>query len=118
MDNQVKQSTNKLSKWAFGLFIATIISIIVTAIYILQFTGGQDIVLYFKLNGINGPGYDAFVSNMTILSILFFLFLIAGIVFTLLSLLKKEVKNYQFYISSIGFSAILLLGIISLSTNP
>ena len=48
---------------------------------------------------------------MQIFSILGLLFFIAGCVFLILSIARKEQKNYQYWVSLIGFSLYLILTI-------
>ncbi|RZS90566.1 hypothetical protein EV197_3360 [Aquimarina brevivitae] len=58
--------------------------------------------------------FERFIRNMSIATVVSILILIAGIVFTILSIKNKESKNYQFYISVIGFSFFIILSLLFL----
>jgi hypothetical protein len=86
--------------WAFRLFIYTIIFNICIAIIAFNRT----IVVDEKMKSIIEP--------LTIWAIIADLMLITGIVFTIASIIKKESKDYKFYISSFGFGIFLIAEIV------
>ncbi len=95
-----KKETN-FKKWAFR-FLVYLIFINIAAFYLgVNFANGFD-------------NLDLYESKMTILSLLGTILLLAGIIFTILSVTKKEKKNYQYYISLIGYPLFLIVTILSM----
>jgi uncharacterized membrane protein HdeD (DUF308 family) len=88
-------------KWAFRFLIYIIILNIIIYYMVINFASGFDDPE--KLN-----------QNLTLTSIIGILLLLAGIVFISMSLIKKEEKNYQYYISIIGYPIIIILTLSSL----
>ncbi|MEL6657797.1 MAG: hypothetical protein AAFY48_04115 [Bacteroidota bacterium] len=88
-------------KWAFRLFIYVIILNLAVAYLVASF-----------IPFIHDE--TAFVRNTTILSILSFLSLIAGTIFTVLSYRNQEEKNYQYHISIWGYPIFIALSILLL----
>ncbi|WP_272149862.1 hypothetical protein [Tenacibaculum aiptasiae] len=87
-------------KWSFKLFLYLIIINIVIAYLVINY-----IHLVHDSSRFN--------QNIGILSIVGNLILIAGIVLTILSIVNKEEKNYQFYISIIGYPIFIILTFLS-----
>ena len=90
----------KYKKWAFRLLIYLIIINLLVTYLVMNFAVG-----------FHDPG--RFEQNIGILSLVANLILIVGIVFTILSIKNKEGKNYQFYISVIGYPIFLILALLS-----
>ena len=91
----------KYKKWSFRLLIYLIVINVLVAYLVMNFAVGFHDVGRFE-------------QNIGILSIVANLILIVGIVFTVLSIKNKEGKNYQFYLSVIGYPIFLVLTLLSL----
>ncbi|WP_299107219.1 hypothetical protein [uncultured Tenacibaculum sp.] len=90
MENiQLKKPTN-YKRWAFKFLIYLVILNIAVAYVVINFAEGFH-------------EFARFSQNMLIFSVIGTAILIAGIIFTILSIVKKEEKNYQYYISIIGY---------------
>ncbi len=97
---------SKYKNWSYRFFIyLVIINIVIVFLTInfVSYSGNQ------KANG--------FVLKIMILSILSFIFFIAGSILTILSYTKKENKDYKFYISAIGYPLFLILSILAKFMN-
>ncbi|WP_299122196.1 hypothetical protein [uncultured Tenacibaculum sp.] len=88
-------------KWSFKLLLYLIIINIVVAYLVFNFAIGLH-------------DSSRFNQNIGTLSIIGNLILLAGIVLTILSIVNKEKKNYQFYISIIGYPIFIILTFLSL----
>ncbi|MEL6973279.1 MAG: hypothetical protein AAFZ63_23290 [Bacteroidota bacterium] len=88
-------------KWAFRLFVYVIIINLAVAYLVASFIP----VIHDQA---------VFVRNTTILSILSFLSVIAGTIFTFLSYRNQEKKDYQYQISIWGYPIFIALSIILL----
>lgn len=94
----------KYKKWSFRLLIYLIIINVLAAYLVINFVDGfHDI--------------GRFEQNIGILSLMTNLILIIGIVFTVLSIKKKEQKNYQYYFSIIGYPIFLIMTLVSMVLN-
>jgi len=92
-----KNETN-YRKWSFKFLIYLIIINIAVFYIVVNFTNDS----------------EKFNSNLNIISIIGNLILLIGIILLGLSIIKKEKKNYQFYISIFGYSFFLIRTILSL----
>ncbi len=92
------EGQTNFKKWAFRLFIDLIFS--------------QALIFYHIST-------SDFPQRLVILifSILSWIFFIGGSLFLILSIVKKEEKNYQYWIALLGFSLYLILTIAFSSTN-
>lgn len=100
MKTRTTKQTN-YKKWSFKLFLyLIIINIVVTYLVINFATGLHD--------------SSRFNQNIGLLSIVGNLILLIGVVLTILSIVNKEEKNYQFYISIIGYPIFIILTFLSL----
>lgn len=101
--NEIKIDNKKQTKykrWSFRLFIYFII---------LNLTS-----FYITVNYSNGiDDMEEFIQNLNVISIIANLILLAGIVFTVLSIAKKEKKNYQYYVSIIVYPLFILFTIMT-----
>lgn len=95
-----KNETN-YKKWSFKFLIYLIIINIA--------------LFYMEVNFANGfNDSEKFNYNLNLISIIGNILLLIGIILSVLSIIKKEKKNYQFYISIFGYSIFLILPILSL----
>lgn len=98
IDLYKKKPTN-YKRWAFRFLIYLIVLNIIVFYLVVNFMDGfQDSV---KFN-----------QNMFIFSSIGTIILITGVIFTILSIVKKEEKNYQYYISIVGYIFFIVLSII------
>jgi len=95
-----KNETN-YKKWSFKFLIYLIIINIAVFYMVVNFANGFD-------------DSEKFNSNLNIISIIGNSILLIGIILLGLSIIKKEKKNYQFYVSFFGYSIFLILVISSL----
>lgn len=88
-----KESQTNFKKWSFRLFIDLLFS--------------QALIFYHVVT-------SAFPQGLVILifSILSWLFFLGGSVFLILSIVKKEQKNYQYWIAVLGFPLYLIFTVI------
>lgn len=78
--------------------------------------------IYFTILNFNKPvvfnigkkDEQAIDWSYTIFEILIFITFVLGILFIIISIVKKEVKDYKFYIALIGHSIFLLFSILQL----
>ena len=63
-------------------------------------------------NGIDDA--EKFNQNLSIISITGNITLLAGITFLILSMVKKEERSYQYYVSIIGYPFFIMLTILTL----
>ncbi|WP_417861412.1 hypothetical protein [Winogradskyella sediminis] len=67
---------------------------------------------------IESEGYEKPANNsdliLSIIVVLTNIFLISGIILTVLSIIKKEKKDYKYIVSIIGYSIFLIITILSL----
>lgn len=90
--------------WAFRLLIYQLILVIAMTYLIVNFQVGFD-------------NEDQFIQRIFILQLISVLFTIVGSILVVLSITKKEQKNYKFYISMVGYAIILLYSLVSLLFN-
>lgn len=91
MENiQLNEKLTNYKRWAFNFLIYLVILNIAVAYVVINFAEGLHDSVRFS-------------QNMLIFSVIGTVILIAGIIFTILSIVKKEEKNYQYYISIIGY---------------
>ena len=88
-------------KWSFRLLLYLIIINMTSFYMIANYADGFD-------------NAEKLTQNLKIISILGNLFLLIGTILSILSIAKKEEKNYQYYISIIGYPFFILLTLISL----
>lgn len=88
-----KESQTSFKKWSFRLFIDLLFS---------------QALLFYHITT------SAFPQGLVILifSILSWLFLLGGSVFLILSIVKKEQKNYQYWIAIVGFPLYLIFTVV------
>ncbi|WP_053976797.1 hypothetical protein [Mangrovimonas xylaniphaga] len=95
----IKQTNYK--QWAFRVFLYVVAVNLVIAYRVMTFAVGfHDI--------------EKFQRNIAIVSVFGNLLLITGIILTILSIKNEEKKNYQYYISIIGYPFFLILTFLSL----
>ncbi|AFL82046.1 hypothetical protein Aeqsu_2591 [Aequorivita sublithincola DSM 14238] len=85
-------------KWAFRILIFVVLLNILVFYLITDFTGNMSD---------EGPS----ITLLTILGFVVNLFFIGGIVLTILSIVKKEEKDYEFILSVAGYSLLILIPI-------
>lgn len=90
--------------WAFRLLIYQLILVIAMIYLIINFQVGFD-------------NEDQFIQRIFILQLISVLFTVVGSILVVLSMTKKEHKNYKFYISMVGYAIILLYSLVSLLFN-
>ncbi|WP_053990438.1 hypothetical protein [Mangrovimonas sp. TPBH4] len=93
-----KQTNYKL--WAFRVFLYVVVINLVIAYGVMTFAVGFH-------------DMEKFQRNIGIASVFGNLLLITGIILTILSIKNNEKKNYQFYISIIGYPFFLILTFMS-----
>ena len=91
--------------WSFRLFIYLII-LNILIVYSLIKTP-----VFGSLNGKN-ESLENLNAGILIFSILSFLLLIVGVILTVLSMVNKEERNYQFYVSIIGYPVYIVAALI------
>ena len=84
-----KKPTN-YKRWAFKFLIYLVVLNIAVAYLVVNFAEGLNHSTRFN-------------QNILILSVVGAVIHITGVIFTILSIVKKEEKNYQYYISIVGY---------------
>ncbi|WP_299249596.1 hypothetical protein [uncultured Aquimarina sp.] len=97
------QKKTNYKKWSF-LFLVLLIIIDISTYY------------YVYLDAASGglSSVDRFIQNLNIIGMVSNLFLLIGIILFILSLIYKEKKNYQYYISIIGYPIVIVQTILVL----
>lgn len=90
------EKTTNYKQWAFLLFIIIVLVSIVEYFFITYFT-----ISLLELD------LDIFIQFLNIMGIATTLMMLTGIILTILSIVKKETKNYQFYISIVGYPLLI-----------
>ncbi|PPK95699.1 hypothetical protein LY01_01292 [Nonlabens xylanidelens] len=85
--------------WAFRLFLYLVIINIIATIIVIN----NDFTIINKLSNI-----------LNITSILAMFFLFTGIILTIIMVIKKEAKDYKYYVSVIGYPLLILFHLSSL----
>lgn len=100
MDINTKKETN-YKRWSFRFLIY----------YFLV----NAVIIYQTINFANGfDDAERFNLFLNLISIIASFILLTGSVLTILSVLKKESKNYQYYLSVIAYPIIIILNVLSL----
>ena len=94
-----KRPKTNYKKWSFRLFLYAIIAYLVINYKVLAY------------NGINP--LEALSTQIMISSIIIFICLPLGLIFTILSYLNKEERNYEYYISIFGIPSLLIFLVLS-----
>jgi hypothetical protein len=87
--------------WAFRLFIYNVILNICIVILVLNRAPALGVRIY-----------SSYERNISIFEIMVAITFVVGIVFSIVSIFKKEERDYKFYISSFGFVFLTILTII------
>lgn len=87
--------TTNYKKWSFRFFIYIILLQCVAFYRTINFAAGIDDTADFEL-------------KTSILSLVNILLFIVGVIFTILSIVKKEKKDYKYFISIIGYPLLLI----------
>lgn len=91
MENiQLNEKPTNYKRWAFKLLMYLVVLNVAVAYLVVNFAEGWHDSVRFN-------------QNMFIFSIIGTVIHFAGVIFTILSIVKKEEKNYQYYISIIGY---------------
>ncbi|WMI69193.1 hypothetical protein [Mangrovimonas sp. YM274] len=101
MKPEPRKETN-YRQWAFRVFLYVVVVNLVIVYRVMTFAVGFH-------------DMEKFQQNIAIVSIFGNLLLITGIILTILSIKNDEKKNYQYYISIIGYPFFLILTFISLA---
>jgi uncharacterized protein YpmS len=88
--------------WAFRLFIYHVILNIYIAILFLNRAPALGVRIY-----------SSYERSITVFEIMAAITFLLGIIFSIVSVFKKEERDYKFYISSFGFGLLIVLAIIS-----
>ncbi|CAL2103680.1 conserved membrane protein of unknown function [Tenacibaculum sp. 190130A14a] len=100
MENiQLNEKPTNYKRWAFKFLIYLVVLNIAVAYLVINFAEGLHDSARFN-------------QNMFIFSTIGTIILVTGVIFTILSIVKKEEKNYQYYISIVGYIFFLVLSII------
>lgn len=91
--------------WSFRLFLYKIV--LETYLLILYFYTPIEIYIGKRTKNTSD-------NTAIIFQIFSYIFLLTGILFLIISVIRKEEKNSKFYIAAIGFSLFLIVSIISL----
>ena len=95
-----KTNNTNYKKWSFRLFLYLIITNIAIAYLVINYAIGIH-------------DSEIFERNLGILSIVANFILLIGIILIILSITNKEKKDYQFYISIIGYPLFLITTLLS-----
>ncbi|WP_066627897.1 hypothetical protein [Labilibacter marinus] len=92
--------TTPYKKWAFILLISQVVLQVVIASMIINYATAFD----------NAEDFNFKIRTVSVIAEID---LWAGIILTILSVVKKENRNYQYYFSLIGYPLILLFNLLS-----